>query len=183
MSMRDIDFAATSRRRPNLAALALLLAGATTLALVSLELDDLDQQTAAAETRLRSLTRRGPAAAAGKPTPGASAPATTPASEALVRLQAPWPELLEQLEAMTELQVAVLDVDAEARGRTLRLGGEARTMDDVLAFIARLRQSRRLDEVYLQSHEARKVGAVEVIAFTVQATWPMTQDAARDAVQ
>ncbi|MFH1870755.1 MAG: PilN domain-containing protein [Pseudomonadota bacterium] len=178
MSMLDIDFAATSQRRPNLAALALLLAGAATLALVSLELDDLEQQTAAAETRLRSLTRRGPPAAAGKPAPGA-----TPASEALARLQAPWPDLLEQLEAITDLPVAVLDVDAEARGRTLRLAGEAKTMDDVLAFIERLRQSRRLNEVYLQSHEARKVGAVEVIAFTVQATWPMTRDAARDVVQ
>lgn len=183
MSMLDIDFAATSQRRPNLAALALLLAGAATLALVSLELDDLEQQTAAAETRLRSLTWRGPPAAAGKSAPGATAPAITPASEALARLQAPWPDLLEQLEAMADLPVVMLDFDAEARGRTLRLAGEARTMDDVLAFIERLRQSRRLDEVYLQSHEARKVGAVEVIAFTVQATWPMTRDAARDVVQ
>ena len=180
MSRLDIDFAATSRRGPSLIGLALLLAGAAALALVSLELDDLDRQTVAAEGKLRSLTRRGTPPAAGKAAVGATAPASAPAGEALARLRAPWPDLLEQLEAMADLPVAVLDLDAEARGRTLRLAGEAKTMDDMLAFVARLRQSRRLDEVYLQGHEARKVGAVEVIAFTVQATWPMTRDSARD---
>jgi Tfp pilus assembly protein PilN len=75
--------------------------------------------------------------------------------------------------------VAVLDFDAQARGRTLRLAGEAKTMDEVLAFVERLRKSKRLDDVYLLGHEARKVGAADVIAFTVQATWPMSRDSAR----
>ena len=179
MSALDIDFAAAPRRGPSLAGLALLLAGAAALTLVSLELDDLDQQTEVAEARLRSLARKTAPATGASSAGTAKDTGSTAASEALARLRTPWPELLEHLETMADLPVAVLDLGAEARGRTLRLAGEARTMDDVLAFVERLRQSRRLDEVYLLAHEARKVGAVEVIAFTVQATWPMSRDAAR----
>ena len=177
MSRLDIDFAAPPRRGPSLVGLALLLAGATTLTLVWLDLDDLDQQTTVAEARLKSLTRRS-TSVAGKSTGAAKDLAGASAGEALVRLRAPWPELLEQLEAMADLPVALLDLDAEARGRTLRLAGEAKTMDDVLAFVDRLRQSRLLDEVFLQGHELRKAGAAQVIAFTVQATWPQARDTA-----
>ncbi|TND00590.1 MAG: hypothetical protein FD118_2960, partial [Rhodocyclaceae bacterium] len=74
MSRLDIDFAAASRRGPSLIGLALLLAGAAALALVSLELDDLDRQTVAAEGKLRSLARRGTPPAAGKAAVGATAP-------------------------------------------------------------------------------------------------------------
>ena len=176
----DIDFAAGARRGPSLAGLALLLGGAAVLALATVELDDLEQQTASAEAKLKHMTRRG-VAVAGKPTAAGAAgdAAAGAAGEALARLRTPWPELLEQLEAMADLPVAVLDLDAEARTRGLRLAAEAKTMDDMLAFVERLRQSRFLDEVYLLGHERRKVGAAEVIAFTVQATWPMTRDAAR----
>lgn len=178
MSLLDIDFAATTRRGPNLIGLALLLAGAAALALVALELDDLDQQTASAEARLKSLTRRAAPSATGKAAVAATDAAGAAASEALARLRAPWPELLEQLEALADLPVAVLDIEAAARGRTLRLAGEAKTMDDVLAFVDRLRQSPRFDEVSLQGHEQRKVAGGEVVAFTVQALWPPTRDVA-----
>jgi hypothetical protein len=180
MSMLDIDFAAAPRRGPNLAGLALLLAGAAALTLVSLELDDLDQQTAVAEARLRSLTRKAAPGAGARSAGAARDSGGAAAGEVLARLRTPWPELLEHMEALADQPVAVLDLSAEARGRTLRLAGEAKTLDDMLAFVEKLRQSRRLDEVYLQAHEPRKVGAVEVIAFTVQATWPIARDGARN---
>lgn len=178
MSRLDIDFAAVPRRGPNFAGLALLLAGAAALAMVSLELDDLEEQTAVAEARLKSLTRRS-ASATDKPASAPREAGDGAVGEALARLRAPWPELLEQLAALADLPVALLDLDAEARGHSLRLAGEARSLDDVLAFVERMRQSRRLDEVYLQGHELRKVGAAEVVAFTVQATWSRARDPAR----
>ncbi len=180
MSSLDIDFAADSRRGPSPAGLALLLAGAIVLALVSLEMEDIDQQTAAAESRLRSLTRRGAAPASDKAA-GAAIIAAAPASEALARLRTPWPDLLEQLEALSDQPVVVLELGAEARGRTLRLAGEAKSLSDMFAFVEGLRQSRRFDEVFLQGHETRKLGAVEVIAFTVQAVWPASLDSTREA--
>ena len=180
MSRLDIDFAAKPRRSSPVAGLALLLTGAAALSVVSVEIDDLEQQTLVAEARLQSLTRRG-ASLAARSAPGAGSgkdAAGAAASEVLTRLRAPWPDLLEQLEGLAELPVVVLDLDAEARGRSLRLAGEAKTMDDMLAFVEKLRQSRRLDEVFLEKHEPRKLGTVEVFAFTVQATWPPARDAA-----
>lgn len=183
MNMLDIDFAAGSHRGSGLIGLALLLAGAAALTLTTLELDDLEQQTVVAEARLKSLTR-GMASAAGAKSAGAAKNAAdSAAGDVLAQLRAPWPELLEQLDGLVDLPVAVLDFDAQARGRTLRLAGEAKTMDEVLAFVERLRKSKRLDDVYLLGHEARKVGAAEVIAFTVQATWPVARDSARDAAR
>ena len=176
MSRLDIDFAARPRRPTRVAGLALLLAGAAALSVVSLEIEDLEEQTTVAEARLKSLARRGASPAARSAT--AAGPGKDAAGDVLTRLRTPWPDLLEQLEGLAELPVVVLDLDAEARGRSLRLAGEAKTMDDMLAFVEKLRQSRRLDEVYLEKHEPRKLGAAEVFAFTVQATWPQARDAA-----
>lgn len=178
MSRLDIDFAAKPRRPTRVAGLALLLAGAAALSVVSLEIEDLEQQTTVAEARLKSLTRRGAALAAKSAAgPGKDA-AGAAAGEVLTRLRTPWPDLLEQLEGLADLPVVVLDLDAEAHGRSLRLAGEAKTMEDMLAFVEKLRQSRRFDEVYLEKHEPRRLGAVEVLAFTVQAAWPQARDAA-----
>ena len=174
--MLDIDFARNARRGSSPAGLALLLAGAAALTLVTLELDDLDQQAVAAEAKLKSLTRGMASAPGAKSAVAAKDAAGTAAGEVLAQLRTPWPELLEELEAISDLPVAVLDFEARARGRSLRLAGEAKTMTEVLAFIEKLRKSKRLDDVFLQAHEARKVGAAEVIAFTVQATWPATRD-------
>jgi Tfp pilus assembly protein PilN len=177
--MLDIDFIAVPRRGTGLVGLLLLLAGAAALSLATLELDDLDQQTLAAEAKLKGLTR-GIAAAPGARSAGTAKDAAGGATvEALAHLRTPWPELLEHLEGLADLPVAVLDFDAQARGRTLRLAGEAKTMDEVLAFVEKLRKSQRFDDVFLQGHETRKVGAAEVIAFTVQANWPITRDNAR----
>jgi Tfp pilus assembly protein PilN len=183
MSRLDIDFAAGSRRGTGLVSLALLLAGAAALTLTTLELDELDQQTVVAEAKLKNLTRGMASAAATKPGGSTKDAAGSAAGEVLAQLRAPWPELLEQLEGLADLPVAVLDFDAQARGRSLRLAGEAKSMDEVLAFVEKLRQSKRLDDVFLQGHEARKVGAADVIAFTVQATWPVARDSARDAAR
>jgi Tfp pilus assembly protein PilN len=179
MSLLDIDFAAAPRRGSSLVGLVLLLLGAAALGLVWLDLDDLEQEVAAAETRLQSRTRRPSPTAAGKAANIAANAGESAASAVLARLRTPWPELLEQLETLSDLPVAVLDVEAQANGRSLRLAGEAKTMDEVLAYLEQLRQSRRFDEVVLRGHELRRVGASEVVAFTLQATWPATRDTPR----
>ncbi len=180
MTALAIDFAAPARRGTSLLGLVLVLAGAISLAAVALDLEETESQLAAAEARLRSLSRgqaaRSPATPDAKP--GAKIAVAAPAAAILPRLRTPWHELLAELEQAAELPVAVLSVDAEARGRSLRLAAEAKTMDDVLAFVERLRQSRRLDDVYLLAHEERKLGAATVIAFTVQASWPPSRDGA-----
>lgn len=178
MSPLAIDFAAAPRRGPGLPGLALFLAGAACIATVALELEDTEDRVAAAEVRLRNLTRgqpRSPLAPVAKA--GAATGASAGAAAILPRLRTPWSALFAELEGAAGLPVAVLGVDIEARGRNLRLAAEAKAMDDVLAFVERLRRSKRLDDVFLLGHEERKVGASTVIAFTVQANWPESRDA------
>ena len=178
MSPLAIDFAAAPRRSLSLLGLVLFLAGAACVAAVALELEDTEDRIAAAEVRLRNLTRgqsRNPVAPIAKA--GATGVVPTGAAAILPRLRTPWTALFAELESAAGMPVAVLSVDIEARGRNLRLAAEAKAMDDVLAFIERLRQSKRLDDVFLLGHEERKVGASTVIAFTVQANWPESRDA------
>lgn len=174
MSLLAVDFATRPTRRLSLVGALLLLTGAATLSLTYVDITDAEERLAAAESRLRTLTR-----GARLPTPRQSASTATPVdagSGILKHLSTPWPDLLAELETTASLPVAILALDAEAKSRRLRLTAEAKTMDDVLAFVERLRQSKRLDEVLLLHQEERKVGAVSVIAFTVQAAWPESRD-------
>lgn len=187
MSALAIDFVAPPARKMSLFGLTLLVAGGACLVLAMLELDARAQDLASAESRLKNLTRglalRGERPPSAKP---AGSAASGAAAKILPRLQAPWHELLGELESAAggplalpgEVDgtagqpVALLGVDADARSRTLRLSGEAKSIDAVLAFVERLRASRRLDDVYLLGHEQRVIGAATVIAFTLSAAWP-----------
>lgn len=187
MTPLAIDFAAAPRRPIGVVGFVLFLAGAATLAAVSFDLDDKEEQRASAEARLRSLTRaiaahqpvKTAAVAPARNVSNPSTAASAPAGKILPQLKAPWHTLLGELESASGLPVAVLGVDADARSRHLRLTGEAKSIDDMLAFVERLRESKHLQDVFLLGHEARTVGAVSVIAFTVAASWPEARDGAR----
>lgn len=67
--------------------------------------------------------------------------------------------------------VALLNLNHEGGSRRLRLQAEARNIDDALAFAERLRKSGRFSEVVLGSHERRKSTGMDVLGFTLQASW------------
>jgi hypothetical protein len=83
----------------------------------------------------------------------------------------PWDVVLTEVELAFDSRVALLSLDTEAPARRTRLTGEARTIDDALAFAGRLRESPLVREALLVSHEARKDGPVPVIVFTLQIDW------------
>ncbi|MRD72974.1 hypothetical protein GH865_06870 [Rhodocyclus tenuis] len=176
MSALAIDFAARRTRAPSLIGFALLLAGAVCVAVVSLDIDDSEAELADATAHLRRLSRLH---AADAPRPNAATrkgmpPTTAAVAKVLPRLAAPWPALLGELESSAELPAALIGVEIDARTRALRLTGEAKTVDDMLALVERLRASPQLAEVYLQNHEPRSIGATTVIDFTMQAQWRET---------
>jgi Tfp pilus assembly protein PilN len=67
--------------------------------------------------------------------------------------------------------VALLGLEVQTEKRTLRLTGEAKSMDDVAAYVRRLRDSRRIAGATIASHEERLAGAVKVIRFSLEAGW------------
>jgi len=53
----------------------------------------------------------------------------------------------------------------------VRIGGEAKNLTTLLAYITRLEQGRVLDHVYLTSHEVRTQDAEQPVRFSLAAHW------------
>ena len=87
------------------------------------------------------------------------------------QLQLPWSDFLLAIESSNLPTVALLGVEAQGSTRVLHLVGEAKEIEDVLAYVKKLRASRALHDVFLAGQEEKLVGAVKVIRFTVDATW------------
>jgi hypothetical protein len=83
----------------------------------------------------------------------------------------PWDSVLTEMELAVDNRVALLGLNTEVAARRTMLTGEARNIDDVLAFAARLRESPLVREAFLVSHEVHRNGPVPVVAFSVQVLW------------
>jgi hypothetical protein len=91
--------------------------------------------------------------------------------EALRHLNQPWDRLLKDLAAAASPDLALLTLEADGvRGR-LRLLGEGKNLDEVLAYVHRLGASSSLMHPELVSHEMRQVDGQPVVGFTIQAGW------------
>jgi hypothetical protein len=65
----------------------------------------------------------------------------------------------------------LLSIQPDAGTRALRITGEARRFEDVLAYLGRLEQRPALANVFLASHEVRQGGAHRPVAFALVAQW------------
>ena len=79
--------------------------------------------------------------------------------------------VLTAVETATDKDIAILALNQEGVSRRLRISAEARNIDDALAFAERLRLSKTFSEVMLSGHENRKSTGVDVLGFTLMATW------------
>ena len=93
------------------------------------------------------------------------------ANVVIQRLTLPWEALFAAVEAADSRQLALLTLEPNARELTVRLTGEAASVDDVLAYIDRLAQQPVLADVHLVSFDtAQRDGAV-VVVFALSARW------------
>lgn len=93
------------------------------------------------------------------------------ANAVIDQLIVPWDELFDTLEAADARRVAVLSVAPNARDRSLRLAGEARAMDDLLAYVSRLAERPALAQVHLLGYSTVMREGVPLISFTLAASW------------
>lgn len=87
------------------------------------------------------------------------------------RLALPWDALFSALEAADSRQLALLSIEPNAREASLRLSGEARSLDELLAYVDRLARQRALGGVHLVSFESVQREGVPVVAFVLAARW------------
>lgn len=93
------------------------------------------------------------------------------ANMVLSSLSVPWDGMFGELEAAANANVTLLGIQPEASGRQVRLAGEARRYEDLLAYVARLEATEGFANVFLAGHELKAGGATRPVAFTLTADW------------
>jgi type IV pilus assembly PilN-like protein len=162
-----LDYAAPSGRHRWLW-IVLLAASLTAAAQLVLRYRDVVQQRATLQARLDLLEvgrRSGHALNAARATQDAAG-----VEQVVRQLTLPWPEMIEAVESTPRRQVALLQLQPEAGGRTLRLTAEAGSAEAMLDYVRRLGESQALARVHLVSHQMQTGNASRVVQFVAQAS-------------
>lgn len=93
------------------------------------------------------------------------------ANRVITLLTLPWNELFADLEAAGSGDVTLLSVEPDAQGKRLRIGGEARRLDDLLRYVERLEARPTLASVFLVSHEMKRDATQHPVSFSLAAEW------------
>jgi Tfp pilus assembly protein PilN len=181
MKPLDIDFAPRTLRLVLyrmplwvglLLALMLLLLGGAGLQLMALYSQKNEVQSDLADTQERLALRQGKPRRAQARAQSELAPELVTAVNAAVRqLNLPWDELLDALEAAARPQVALLELRPEAASRRLLGVAEAKTSDDMIAYIERLKAQHVFSAVALNSHQINEQDRNKPLRFEFVATW------------
>jgi Tfp pilus assembly protein PilN len=93
------------------------------------------------------------------------------ANAVLAQMNVPWGELFAAVETAQDGSVGLLAIQPDARARNVAIGGEARSLPAVLAYMGRLQGSERLRDVVLASHEIKLKEPGQPVEFVLNARW------------
>lgn len=93
------------------------------------------------------------------------------AKSVLSQLSLPWGQLLKDIGASQQNQVALLSIVPDVPKRTIKISGEARDLNAVLDYVQSLQKAKSLGSVYLQNHQIETRSAQQPVRFTLLATW------------
>lgn len=173
-----LEFAPNPRRGSRWAVLMLLVvggavtAGAIELANVAAGNARLADTLAAVDARRG--TNKVSAAKPAKPDPTEIA-RTRVVRQVSQNLMTPWADLLESLESVPIHSVAVLSIEPSVSKRSIRITAEAKTSQDMLAYLGALQRESRLSSVVLVSHQVQAQAPGAPVRFQVHAAWGASQ--------
>ncbi|CAD6547015.1 PilN domain-containing protein [Paraburkholderia sabiae] len=127
-------------------------------------LDSLDREAA----RLAARAARTTATRASAPIDAKQAAAV---NAAVARLNLPWGEMLDAVEAATPSQIALLSITPEPGRALLKLEAECANAKDMIDYLTQLEQQPLFERVTLVRHERTKDGMDGVIRFQIEAQW------------
>jgi len=87
------------------------------------------------------------------------------------QLNLPWDRLFLAMESAASDRVALLSIQPDARKRTIRISGEAKNLEAMLDYLARLRSQEILSQVVLASHEIKAQDPDKPVRFSLSAKW------------
>jgi Tfp pilus assembly protein PilN len=124
-----------------------------------------DAQLAALRVRA-SAPAAAPVPAAG---PAISAAQAAAVNGAVLQLNLPWRALHDAIGAATPRSIALLALEPDARKRTMRITAEAKTSDDMIAYVEQLKQQELFAAVVLTRHEINDQDPNKPIRFQLDA--------------
>jgi Tfp pilus assembly protein PilN len=92
-------------------------------------------------------------------------------NEAITQLNLPWRDLLDALEVSAVPGVALLALEPDAKKRLLKGSAEAKSSEDMLAYIDQLKQQSFFNFVVLTKHEVREQDKFKPWRFQFEARW------------
>lgn len=93
------------------------------------------------------------------------------ANDIIRQLNLPWDKLFLALESTANDRVALLAIQPDTRKQLIHLSGEARNLEAVLDYLARLRGQETLAQVALTSHEIKLQDPDKPVRFSLSARW------------
>jgi hypothetical protein len=90
---------------------------------------------------------------------------------AVLQLNLPWSALHDAIAAATPKNVALLVLEPDPRRRSMKITAEAKTADDMIAYIEQLKQQELFGAVALVRHEINELDPNRPIRFQVDAQW------------
>lgn len=168
------SFARTWHRAPrgtwSLLVAALALAGPLGSSIAqyrALQRAQAQQQAQAAQARAREVARA-PVAAPVRAVPPAQANAV---NASVQQLNLPWRGLHDAVQAATPAAIALLALEPDAKKNTVRITAEAKSSDDMIAYVEALQRIDWFSAVLLARHEINEQDPNRPIRFEVDAQW------------
>ncbi len=106
------------------------------------------------------------------PVPEAQANAV---NAAVLQLNLPWRALHDAVQAGTPASIALLALEPDARRSTVRITAEAKTSEDMIAYVEQLQKDEWFSAVVLTRHEINEQDPNRPIRFQLDARWRPAQ--------
>jgi len=180
MQRTRIDFAPPGLRRTLFRAPPQLLfvapAIVTLLAAALLQYDHYVEQRGELETLQSAIAARSRAPVTAVKAAPAPKMVVSPAqagavNAAVLQLNLPWRDLAEAVAGATPASVALLSLEPDARRRQLRITAEAKSSDDMLAYVGRMQAEEGFSSVVLTRHEVMEQDPNRPLRFQISAEW------------
>ncbi len=90
---------------------------------------------------------------------------------AIAQLNLPWHQLFDAVEGATPKTIALVSLEPDAKKSYVKGTAEAKTSDDMIAYIERLKQQSFFSAVSLIKHEVNEQDANKPLRFQYEAQW------------
>lgn len=92
-------------------------------------------------------------------------------NSAIAQLNLPWRDLFDAIESATPASIALLAIEPDAKKRVLKGTAEAKSSDEMIAYIEQLKRQEFFTGVLLVRHEVNQQDPNKPVRFQFEASW------------